>query len=55
MNPRRGIKVMEFVVEVIHVWMVKNHLEDTNYKILHPDRKDESGKYHVVVHVMMNQ
>ena len=46
---------MEFVVDVIHVWMVKNHLEDTNCMILLLDRKDESEKYHVVVHVTMNQ
>ena len=52
--PRKGIKEMEFVVSVIHVWMVKNHPEDTNYKILLLDCKDESGKYHMVVHVTMN-
>ena len=55
MNPRKGIKVMEFIEEVIHVWMVKNHLEDTNYRILHLDREDESVKYHEVVHMSMNQ
>ena len=53
--PRIGIMEMEFVVLVIHVWMVKNHLEDTNCMILHLDHKDKSGKYHVVVHVTMNQ
>ena len=46
---------MEFVEDVIHVWMVKNHLGDTNYKIPHLDCKDKSEKYHGVVHVTMNQ
>ena len=35
--------------------MVKNRLEDTNYKILHLDHKDKSEKYCGVVHVTMNQ
>ena len=45
---------MEFVKDVIHVWMVKNHPGDTNYMTLHLDRKDESEKYPDVVHVAMN-